>query len=75
MIKQPPYKVEFGQSGEVPPAHVVAIDKNSIKLSKSSRDGDTNGRIDELDLNGGIQSEETKQMMLELNKQGFVFAY
>ncbi len=75
MIKQPPYKVEFGQSGEVPPAHVVAIDNTSIKLSNSSRDGDTSGRIDELDLNGGIQSKETKQMMLELNKQGFVFAY
>lgn len=75
MIKQPPYKVEFGQSGEVPPAHVVAIDNTSIKLSNSSRDGDTSSRIDELDLNGGIQSKETKQMMLELNKQGFVFAY
>ncbi|MFA4730503.1 hypothetical protein, partial [Vibrio vulnificus] len=75
MIKQPPYKVVFGQSGEVPPAYVVALDKTSIKLSKSGRDGDTAGRIDELDLNGGIQSEETKQMMLELNKQGFVFAY
>ncbi len=75
MIKQPPYKVEFGQSGEVPSAHVVAIDKTSIKLSKSSRDGDTDGRIDELHLNGGIESEETKQMMLGLNKQGFVFAY
>ncbi|HIF5567246.1 TPA: hypothetical protein ACX3DA_004652 [Vibrio parahaemolyticus] len=44
MIKQPSYKVEFGQSGDVPPAHVVAIDKTSIKLSKNSRDGDTNGR-------------------------------
>ncbi len=75
MIKQPPYKVEFGQSGEVPPAHVIAIDKTSIKLSKSCRDGDTDGRIDELHLNGGIESEETKQMMLGLNKQGFVFAY
>ncbi|GLR03950.1 hypothetical protein GCM10007906_15370 [Vibrio hyugaensis] len=75
MIKQPPYKVEFGQSGEVPPGHVVAIDKTSIKLSKSSRDGDTDGRLDELHLNGGLESEETKQMMLELNKQGFVFAY
>ncbi|AXY01317.1 hypothetical protein NB618_13665 [Vibrio antiquarius] len=75
MIKQPPYKVEFGQSGEVPPAHVIAIDKTSIKLRKSSRDGDTDGRIDELHLNGGIESEETKQMMLGLNKQGFVFAY
>ncbi|CAK6712456.1 conserved hypothetical protein [Vibrio harveyi] len=75
MIKQPPYKVEFGQSGVVPPAHVVAIDNTSIKLGNSSRDGDTSGRIDELDLNGEIQSKETKQMMLELNKQGFVFAY
>ncbi|MFW1058553.1 hypothetical protein ACEV76_09440 [Vibrio parahaemolyticus] len=75
MIKQPPYKVEFGQSGDVPPAHVVAIGKTSIKLSKDSRDGDTNGRIDELYLNGGLESEETKQIMLGLNKQGFVFAY
>ncbi len=75
MIKQPPYKVEFGQSGEFPPAHIVAIDKTSIKLSKRSRNGDTDGRIDELEIKGGIQSEETKQMMLELNKQGFVFAY
>ncbi|EHR6474782.1 MULTISPECIES: hypothetical protein [Vibrio] len=75
MIKQPPYKVEFGQSGDVPPPHVVAIDKTSIKLSKNSRDGDTDGRIDELYLNGGLESEETKQIMLGLNKQGFVFAY
>ncbi|EGR1869996.1 hypothetical protein D3N24_21605 [Vibrio vulnificus] len=75
MIKQPPYKVEFGQSGDVPPAHVVAIDKTSIKLSKNSLDGDTDGRIYELYLNGGLESEETKQIMLGLNKQGFVFAY
>ncbi|ELI0637521.1 hypothetical protein Q8344_005252 [Vibrio harveyi] len=75
MIKKPPYKVEFGQSGDVPPSHVVAIDKTSIKLSKNSRDGDTDGRIDELYLNGGLESEETKQIMLGLNKQGFVFAY
>ncbi|MCG7500155.1 hypothetical protein MHO82_25160 [Vibrio sp. Of7-15] len=34
MIKQPPYKVEFGQSGEVPPAHVVAIDKNLNKVKQ-----------------------------------------
>ncbi|MDF4720570.1 hypothetical protein [Vibrio harveyi] len=75
MIKQPPYKVEFGQSGDVPPAHVVAIDKTSIKLSKNSRDGGKGGSTDELHLNGGLESEETKQIMLELNKQGFVFAY
>ncbi|MHC0046606.1 hypothetical protein ACGDLY_025440 [Vibrio campbellii] len=75
MIKQPPYKVEFGQSGDVPPAHVVAIDKTSIKLSKNNRDGDTDGRIDELHLSSGLESEETKQIMLGLNKQGFVFAY
>ncbi|WP_231116643.1 hypothetical protein [Vibrio campbellii] len=75
MIKQPPYKVEFGQSGELPPAHVVAIDKTSIKLSKNSRGGDTDVRIDELYLNGGLESEETTQIMLGLNKQGFVFAY
>ncbi|EKD9323302.1 hypothetical protein VXI04_004286 [Vibrio vulnificus] len=75
MIKQPPYKVEFGQSRDVPPSHVVAIDKTSIKLSKNSRDGDTDGRIDALSLNGGLESEETKQIMLGLNKQGFVFAY
>lgn len=75
MIKQPPYKVEFGQSGEVPPAHVVAIDKTSIKLSKSCLNGDTDGCIDEFHLNGGIESEATKQMMLGLNKQGFAFAY
>ncbi|WP_347361344.1 hypothetical protein [Vibrio vulnificus] len=75
MIKQPPYKVEFGQSGDVPPAHVVAIDKTSIKLSKNNRDSDTDGRIDELHLSDGLESEETKQIMLGLNKQGFVFAY
>ncbi|WP_447474912.1 hypothetical protein [Vibrio harveyi] len=38
MMKQPPYKVEFGQSGELPPAHVVAIDKTSIKLSKNTEE-------------------------------------
>ncbi|EOK5734599.1 hypothetical protein ACWOUW_004311 [Vibrio vulnificus] len=74
MIKQPPYKVEFGQSGDAPPAHVVAIEKTSIKLSKNNRDGDTDRRIDELHLSGGLESEETKQIMLGLNKQGFVFA-
>ncbi|WP_394156890.1 hypothetical protein [Vibrio campbellii] len=75
MIKQPPYKVEFGQLGDVPPEYVVAIDKTSIKLSKNNGDGDTDGRIDELHLSGGLESEETKQIMLGLNKQGFVFAY
>ncbi|EGQ7821073.1 hypothetical protein MZK14_004671 [Vibrio parahaemolyticus] len=75
MIKQPPYKVESGQSGDAPPAHVVAIDQTSIKLSKNSRDGDTDSRIDELHLSDGLESEETKQIMLGLNKQGFVFAY
>ncbi|MEF1303587.1 hypothetical protein QTO17_16975 [Vibrio owensii] len=58
MIKQPPYKVEFGQSEEVPPAHVVAIDNTSIKLSNSSRNGDTSGRIDELDLNVGFNQRK-----------------
>ncbi|WP_373273535.1 hypothetical protein [Vibrio parahaemolyticus] len=75
MIKQPPYKVEFGQSGDAPPMHVISIDTTSIRLSGNSRDILNSGYTDEFISCNGIESEETKQTMLELNRQGFAFAY
>ena len=75
MIKQPPYKVEFGQSGDIPPAHVIAIDMTSIKLSGNSQDTPNSGYTDKVIPCDGIESEETKRIMLELNKLGFAFAY
>ena len=75
MIKQPPYKVEFGQSGDIPPPHVIAIDKTSIKLSGNSQDILNSGYTDKVIPCDGIESEETKRIMIELNKLGFAFAY
>ncbi|MFO4678423.1 hypothetical protein V5H35_17130 [Vibrio cholerae] len=75
LIKQPPYKVEFGQLGEVPPMHVISIDNTSIRLSGNSQDILDSGYTDAVMACNGIESEETKKAMLELNRQGFVFAY
>ncbi|CCN73770.1 hypothetical protein [Vibrio nigripulchritudo] len=72
MIKSPPYKVEIGELS-TPPPYVASIDETSVRIAENGCDVFV--RSYEFIPRDGIYSREIKEMMLELNEQGFVFAY
>ncbi|MFM2477059.1 hypothetical protein [Celerinatantimonas sp. MCCC 1A17872] len=75
MIKKPPYNVAFGRREDNIPAHVVSISETTIQLSGSPSYIKNSGYTDKTIHHAGIESEDTKQLMLKLNELGYAFAY
>ena len=75
MIKKAPYNVEFGNIDILTPPYVISISGTSIQLSEESGCTENTWMAGGLIKHNGIDSEETKQLMLQLNEFGYAFAY
>ena len=73
--KGPPYQIEFGNEGQLPPSYVRIIREDRIVLG---------GALDQLDLDNEISfavsgklecNTELTELMLKLNEIGVVFSY
>ena len=75
MIKKAPYNIEFGNRDILTPPYVISISETTIQLSEVSDCAMSAGMTGCLIEHNGIDSEQTKQLMLQFNEFGYAFAY
>lgn len=73
--KGPPYEIEFGSKGQIPPAYVDVIYEDRISLGGLLKQLSLNNEISFTECGQIETNTELVEIMLKLNESGVVFSY